>query len=169
MFPNHFEHFETWMFWNIFWCWGVFGIINYIFGIGFGFRVFLFLKMGTYFKDIVQHFAKQQIEQIKKTTTRSVNISRTNYVFEIFWGFWVLNGLLTSLNHPPEGYNVAEASLGSIFWRTWTYIYIYIYNYIYIYTKPTFRKQSYHIETLQTIIIYFIMCINCIIHILYFL
>ena len=30
------------------------------------------------------------------------------------FGFWVLNGPLTSLKHPSEGYNVAEASLGKL-------------------------------------------------------
>ena len=74
---------------------GVFCTINWYFEYRIRIRC-TFLYMGTYFKDLSEHFFFSNNFQ---TCPRSANIFGTNYSFLEFWGFLVLNGPLTSLKH----------------------------------------------------------------------
>ena len=58
---------------------------------------------------------------MSKKCPRNVNNFRTDHLFWDVLGLLVLNGPLTSLKHPSEGYNVAEASLGRD-WGDWLWL-----------------------------------------------
>ena len=94
--------FQRWMFQNVFWCFGVFCIVDYYFECVYRIRC-IFLFIGTYLQDIFWYFS-----HLLNKCPRSVNNSRTKDSLRFFGILGVLNGPL----HPPPPASMSKSPSG---------------------------------------------------------